>query len=133
MSIAFYRSTQLSTISPLSLEHMAFARVTAGLERCAAEQAAQSRDAPEELRRHIRLSQAVHANLRLWLTLAEDLARPQNLLPAELRQALLRLAAITQRHSRAVMAGKGQLRLLIDINRSIMAGLDRARGLLPAA
>jgi flagellar protein FlaF len=130
MSVIAYQSTQLQTASPLSLEIMAFQKITNALERSQAE-------APQDLsaqpvlatQRHVRLCDAVYQNTRLWLTLLEDLNNPANRLSADLKAGLAGLAATSIRHGRQVLAGKATLNLLIDINRAIAAGLSQARAI----
>jgi flagellar protein FlaF len=128
MSVVAYQTTQLHTASPLSVEIMAFQRVTGALER-AQDDARQDLSAQPVLatQRHVRLCDAVHQNSRLWLTLLEDLSHPGNGLPAELKARLGSLAATSVRHGQRVVAGKASLDLLIDINRAIAAGLMQAR------
>ena len=128
MSVVAYQTTQLHTASPLTVEIMAFQKVTAGLER------AQS-DAKEDLssqpalatQRHVRLCDAIYRNSQLWLTLLEDLCNPDNGLAADLKGRLGSLAATSVRHGQRVVAGQATLSLLIDINRAIAAGLMQAR------
>jgi flagellar protein FlaF len=128
MSIVAYQTTQLHTASPLTVEIMAFQKVTGALERAQA-------DARQDLstqpvlatQRHVRLCDAVHQNSRLWLTLIEDLSDPANGLPAELKARLGSLAATSVRHGQRVVGGNATLNLLIDINRAIAAGLMQAR------
>ena len=128
MSVVAYQTTQLHTASPLSVEIMAFQKVTGALERAQA-------DARQDLstqpvlatQRHVRLCDAVHQNSRLWLTLLEDLSNPANGLPADLKTRLGSLAATSVRHGQRVVGGQASLGLLIDINRAIAAGLMQAR------
>jgi flagellar biosynthesis activator protein FlaF len=128
MSVVAYQTTQLHTASPLSVEIMAFQKVTGALERAQAD-GRQDLSAQPVLatQRHVRLCDAVHQNSRLWLTLLEDLANPANGLPADLKTRLGSLAATSVRHGQRVVAGQASLGLLIDINRAIAAGLMQAR------
>jgi flagellar biosynthesis activator protein FlaF len=70
-----------------------------------------------------RLAEAVCDNQRLWGTLADDLMRDDNQLPAGLRAQLLSLAEFVRRHSLKVLAGRASVGSLVDINTSIMRGL----------
>ena len=128
MSVVAYQTTQLHTASPLTVEIMAFQKVTGALER-AQEDARQDLSAQPVLatQRHVRLCDAVHQNSRLWLTLLEDLNSPANRLTAELKGRLASLGATSVRHGRRVISGEATLQLLIDINRAIIAGLTQAR------
>ena len=128
MSVVAYHTTQLHTASPLTVEIMAFQKITGALER-AQEDAAQDLSAQPLLstQRHVRLCDAVHHNSRLWLTLLEDLTNPANGLAADLKARLGSLAATSVRHGQRVVAGQATLSLLIDINRAVAAGLMQAR------
>jgi|SRR5215467_3114205 len=128
MSVVAYQTTQLHTASPLTVEIMAFQKITGALERAQAD-AAQDLSAQPLLstQRHVRLCDAIHQNSRLWLTLLEDLANPANGLPTDLKARLGSLAATSVRHGQRVVAGQATLSLLIDINRAIAAGLMQAR------
>jgi len=66
---------------------------------------------------------ALHDNHTLWITLAADVAEPENLLPAPLRARIFYLAEFTALHSRKILAGKADAAILIDINKSVMRGL----------
>jgi flagellar biosynthesis activator protein FlaF len=128
MSIVSYQTAHLHTASPLSVEIMAFQKITAALEQA-------QTDARQDLssqpvlatQRHVRLCDAVQQNSRLWLTLLEDLNDPANRLAADLKQRLASLAATSVNHGRRVVAGKATLNLLLDINHAIASGLTQAR------
>ena len=76
------------------------------------------------------LATALNENLRLWSTLAADVAEPSNGLPAALRAKLFYLFQFTSEHSRAVLADGGSVEVLIDINTAVMRGL-RGEGTTP--
>jgi flagellar biosynthesis activator protein FlaF len=69
------------------------------------------------------LVHALAENERLWSTLAADIALPGNGLPAPLRAKLFYLYEFTTHHSRAIMAGKGSVEVLADLNTAVMRGL----------
>ncbi|HRO11250.1 flagellar biosynthesis regulator FlaF [Amaricoccus sp.] len=69
------------------------------------------------------LAAAVTDNQRLWGVLAEDLMSDANQLPIGLRAQLVSLAEFVRKHSHAVLRGRGQVEVLIDINTAIMKGL----------
>ena len=72
-----------------------------------------------------RLSEALHANMRLWTFFQVQLTRPDCGLPTELRQELLRLSAFVDRRTFELMAhpAADRLQVLIDINRQVAQGL----------
>jgi flagellar protein FlaF len=128
MSIAHYQTAQLHTASPLSVEIMAFQKITAALEQARVDAIQELSAQPlMAMQRHVRMCEAVQQNTRLWLTLLEDLNSPDNRMGAELKSRLASLAATSVNHGRRVVAGKATLNLLIDINRAIAAGLTQAR------
>jgi flagellar protein FlaF len=73
---------------------------------------------------------ALDENLRLWSTLAADVAEPENSLPQKLRAQLFYLYEFTAGHSRAVRDKGASVEVLIDINTAVMRGL-RGQGATP--
>lgn len=69
------------------------------------------------------LTRALHENLRLWRTLAADVADPGNSLPPALRARLFYLYQFTDQHSRKVLDGSAEAGVLVDINTAVMRGL----------
>ena len=69
------------------------------------------------------LATAVHENLQLWCALAVDVADKGNGLPAALRAQLFYLYEFTAGHSRAVLANRASVEVLVDINTAVMRGL----------
>lgn len=67
---------------------------------------------------------ALHDNRRLWSTMAVDVSDSMNTLPAPLRAQLFYLAEFTELHSRKVMNGEATADVLIDINTSVLRGLN---------
>lgn len=94
------------------LEYDLFARSTAALRAAGAEGAG-----------FPALAEAVDRNLRLWSTLAADLAGPANGLPQELRARLFYLYEFTLFHSRAILERGGSPAVLVDVNAAVMRGL----------
>lgn len=135
MSVHKYQAAHVQTASPLSVEVMAFNRVTAALEQCARDAAkGRESDPTQRVERHVRLCDAVYQNSRLWITVLDDLVSPDNRLPQDLKQRLASLGATSVTHGRKVLANQATVQLLIDINRAIIVGLSQAReGKRPAA
>ncbi len=69
------------------------------------------------------LARALHENLRLWSTLAADVAETDNALPKSLRAKLFYLYEFTAEHSRAVLESRAAVEVLVDINTAVMRGL----------
>lgn len=108
--------------TPRSVEHQAFQRVTSILSA--------ARDDTVSIGKR---AEAVYMNTRLWLTLAADLASPENALPAEVRAQLFSLAEFSRKHGLAVISGKASIDDLIAINTAIMKGLRGDGGEAAAA
>lgn len=74
-----------------------------------------------------RLQGALRHNLRLWTVLKGELMRPDHEMPMDLRVDLMRLSAFIDRQTLEILAGpelgSEMLRALIDINRTVAAGL----------
>jgi flagellar protein FlaF len=71
---------------------------------------------------------AIDRNLQLWTMLMADLLLPENALPIDTKQSLLNVAHFVRRHSMQLLSGNGELADLIEVNRTIMAGISPARG-----
>ncbi len=108
-----YHTTQVELNSEKSIERQIFSKITSGLQKV---DLSQPGGFPK-------LAEAVAQNTKLWNLLFIDLTNPDNKLPAALRDNLIGLAEFVQAHAIKVMAGEADHQILIDINRSIMAGL----------
>lgn len=69
------------------------------------------------------LAKALDENLRLWSTLAADVADPGNGLPAALRARLFYIYQFTEKHSRDVLNKDANVEVLAEINTAVMRGL----------
>lgn len=67
---------------------------------------------------------ALDWNRRVWSTFANDCAGDDNGLPDGLRANIISLAIFVSKHTSAVMRQGADIQPLIDINRSVMAGLE---------
>jgi flagellar protein FlaF len=110
---AAYKAIIRQTESPRDIEHRVFAQVTAALQEASVPGA--------HFTARIR---ATHRNRELWQTLACDLADEGNALPAELRAQLLGLAIWVTRETTRVQCDQSSLQDLIDVNISVMEGLQ---------
>jgi flagellar protein FlaF len=108
-----YTRPDAATRTPRSMEYELLARATKALTRA---WTGRKQDFPG-------LATALSENLRLWSTLAADVAEPANGLPAALRAQLFYLYQFTSEHSRAVLSDGGSVEVLIDINTAVMRGL----------
>lgn len=67
---------------------------------------------------------AIYRNLQLWTIIATDLLSPGNVLPDETKAGLISLSEFVRRTSMKVLSGSEGLADIIEVNRTIMAGLD---------
>lgn len=56
--------------------------------------------------------------------MAADVADPNNQLPEELRAQIFYLAEFTEHHSRLVLAGAATADILVEVNTSVIRGLN---------
>ncbi|WP_114861973.1 flagellar biosynthesis regulator FlaF [Azospirillum brasilense] len=122
MSIAAYQQTMAECEDPRRIEYLVFLRITLDLET--------NRDAGW---RSAALKDALWRNLELWNTLRADLLEDGNALPEALRAGLVSLSFSVARQTTQVLRGEADAGGLIDINRSVMRGLQGvARTEVPA-
>lgn len=114
---AAYSDARDAVLTPRQAEYRVFARATHRLSDTSARFAAGDTIA------YFRLAEAVHDNLRLWLTLATDLATDGNGLPDPLRASLISLAGFVEKHSHKVLNKQADASALIEINAAVMKGL----------
>jgi flagellar protein FlaF len=108
-----YAPSQFPLKSNRAVEAQLFAQVTARL-----------RKATENSKNFTALAEALHANRQMWIALAVDLADDGNGLPDELRAQLFSLAAFSNSHSQKVLRNEETADALIDINMSVLRGLN---------
>lgn len=97
-----------------SVEAQAIGRVTARL-----------RSAAKDRSNHFpKLAEAIHENRKLWSTFAADVIEQGNSLPDQLRAQIFYLAEFTDQHSAKVLKDEADVDVLIEINTSIMRGLN---------
>ena len=108
-----YASTHTLVRSSRSTERDAFLRVTDALEKG---HAARKTRFPQ-------YATALHENQRLWTVLGADVADPGNGLPEALRARVFYLSEFTRIQTRKALRGEADAKPLIEINRSMIAGL----------
>jgi flagellar protein FlaF len=75
---------------------------------------------------------ALDWNRRMWSVLAADCASEGNQLPAQLRAGIVSLSLWVNRHTSAIMRNEAGFQPLIDVNKTMMQGLE-PRAEAPAA
>ncbi|WP_439104404.1 flagellar biosynthesis regulator FlaF [Celeribacter marinus] len=112
------RTAYTNTAAPIrtarGTEYAAFARISAQLKQT-------SQNKKLEFPKFVT---ALNHNRRLWTLLASDVADSDNALPKELRAQIFYLAEFVIHHTAKVLAGKADEEALLDVNRSIMRGLQ---------
>src|SRR3546814_328370 len=115
-----YKRTILQTGTPRDVEFRVLAEVTAALIK-AKDLHAESRGDP---RRMAQVMDALNWNNQVWDAFVEDVGTEGNLLPRELRAAIVSLGIWVTRETGLVSAGEGDIDALISVNRAIMRGLN---------
>jgi flagellar protein FlaF len=113
MSLNAYKATQAATEDSRVTEYRLFGQVTGALLTAKESNAA---GAP--------LVEAVDWNRKLWRTLAADCMDDRNTLTQDVRAKIISLSLWVAKYSRSVTREKAPLDPLIEINRTIMQGLQ---------
>lgn len=114
MARTAYSNTAAPIRTPRGTEYEVFARISHQLKNAASNK---KTDYPAFVR-------ALNHNRRLWTLLASDVADKDNALSKELRAQIFYLAEFTIQHTSKVLSGAENEEPLLDINRSIMRGLQ---------
>ncbi|MFZ5914413.1 MAG: flagellar biosynthesis regulator FlaF [Pseudomonadota bacterium] len=117
MSLNAYQRTLKSTEDPRNTEYRLFAEITRDL-MSVQQGGGSGQGVPAAL------IEAIDRNRRLWIALASDCADDNNLLPRETRASIISLSIWVQKYSRSVTRDKEDITPLIEINRTIMKGLQ---------
>ncbi|MDE3114624.1 MAG: flagellar biosynthesis regulator FlaF [Pseudomonadota bacterium] len=115
MSHQAYKSAQRITEDPRGTEYRLFGQVTGALIEA---QKKGIKGGP--------LAETVDWNRRLWGTLAADCMDDRNRLPKEVRAQIVSLSLWVTQYSKQVTRTGASMDPLIEINRTIMQGLQGA-------
>jgi len=113
--VTAYQKAQRAAENPRNAEYRLFGQVTGALM-----------DAKSAGAKGASLIDAIDWNRRLWSTLAVDCMNDGNQLPKELRAQIISLSLWVTKYSSQVMQEGVSVEPLIDINRTIMQGLNAA-------
>ena len=113
MSLKAYKSAQTATEDPRVTEYRLFGQVTGALI-----------DVQKQGASGAPLVEAVDWNKKLWRTLAADCMDDRNSLTQDVRAKIISLSLWVSKYSRRVTREKAPLDPLIEINRTIMQGLQ---------
>jgi flagellar protein FlaF len=115
MTVKAYQRTLRVTENPRATEYRLFGQVTGALIEARDRKAS---GGP--------LAEALDWNRRVWQTLANDCLDDRNALPKPLRAQIISLSMWIVKYSKKVMRERASLDPLIEINRTIMQGLQDA-------
>lgn len=118
MSVQAYQKAATRGESPRQVEYRLLGQVT----RALLEAAEAKPPSPQKL------ISALDWNRRVWSAFALDCARDANALPESLRASIVSLSSFVSRHSSAVARDGAEIQPLIEINKTIMKGLEAAPG-----
>ena len=117
MTLQAYQSVQRVVEDPRTTEYRLFGQVTGALL-----------DAKTSNAQGTPLVEAIDWNRRMWRTLAADCMDDRNALTQDLRAKIVSLSLWVSKYSRKVTREKASLDPLIEINRTIMQGLQSKAG-----
>ncbi len=115
MSLRAYQNTQRIAEDPRQTEYRLFGQVTGALI-----------DAKKAGLRGGSLAETLDWNRRLWRTLASDCMDDRNKLARETRAQVISLSLWVSKYTKQVTRDGAPLEPLIEINRTIMQGLQGA-------
>jgi flagellar biosynthesis activator protein FlaF len=115
MTLRAYQNTQRITEDPRQTEYRLFGQVTGALISAQRSGATSGR-----------LAEAVDWNRTLWRTLAADCLDDRNKLPEGVRANIVSLSLWVSKYSKDVTRKGASLEPLINVNRTIMQGLQGA-------
>ena len=112
-----YQTALLATEPPRATEYRLFGQVTGALM-----------DAKSSNAHGTTLVEAIDWNRRMWRTLAADCMDDRNSLTQDVRAKIISLSLWVSKYSRRVTREKAPIDPLIEINRTIMQGLEAKVG-----
>lgn len=113
MTTSAYRQTQRITENPRQAEYRLFGQVTGALI-----------EAKDKKLTGGPLAEAIDWNRELWSSLAADCMDDRNRLPPETRAHIISLSLWVTRYSKEIIRKGASMDPLIEVNRTIMQGLQ---------
>ncbi|MCF6329225.1 MAG: flagellar biosynthesis regulator FlaF [Henriciella sp.] len=113
LALKAYGEVGHRTASDKQIEYALFQQITHSLEDAALAGSA----SPEAW------AEAINRNLQMWTIISVDLLHPENNLAEATKKSLLYLAEFVRQSSMQILAGKGDIAELIEVNAVIMVGL----------
>jgi flagellar protein FlaF len=115
MTVKAYHNAQLATENPRATEYRLFGKITGALIEA---QKIRGKPGP--------LAEVLDWNKQLWRTLASDCLDDRNQLPKDVRAKIISLSLWVAKYSKSVTRDGAPLDPLIQVNRTIMQGLQDA-------
>jgi flagellar protein FlaF len=115
MTVKAYHNAQLVTENPRATEYRLFGKITGALIEA---QKNRAKLGP--------LAEVLDWNKQLWRTLANDCLDDRNQLPKDVRAKIVSLSLWVAKYSKTVTREGAPLDPLIQVNRTIMQGLQDA-------
>jgi flagellar protein FlaF len=115
MTVKAYQNTQRVTENPRATEYRIFGKITGVLM-----------DVQKNGANPGPLAEALDWNRRLWRTLADDCLDDRNQLPKDVRAKIVSLSLWVTKYSKKVAREGAPIDPLIQVNRTIMQGLQDA-------
>ncbi|MEQ9505262.1 MAG: flagellar biosynthesis regulator FlaF [Hyphomonas sp.] len=110
-----YGEVTQRTADDRGIEHALFQQITEALESVL----------DRDTRSLSDWADAINRNQQLWTIIATDLLLPGNALADDLKRSLLYLSEFVRQLSFKILAGEERIPDLIEVNRTVMAGLVR--------
>ena len=126
-----YTKSIKTTAAPRDVEYRLLAQVTAAL--IAARDSSSDFERERDPRTMARFMDALNWNNQVWDAFVEDVGTEGNVLPRELRAAIVSLGIWVTRETALIAEDKGDVDALISVNRAIMKGLNPRVGAAEAA
>jgi|SRR6185312_15855017 flagellar protein FlaF len=117
MTLQAYQNIQRVVEDPRATEYRLFGQVTGALLEAKTSNA-----------QGVPLIEAIDWNKRMWRTLAADCMDDRNSLTEDLRAKIISLSLWVSKYSRRVTREKAPIDPLIEINRTVMQGLQSRAG-----
>lgn len=108
-----YQAAQRTSTNPIQMEADIMGRVTREIETYS------RKGGPEFVK-------ALYRNVQLWNAFSADLLSDENKLPDQIKASLISLSIWVEKHTEKVVHKTASVDALIDVNRSIIAGLFEA-------
>ncbi len=118
-----YNRAIKNTASPRDVEYRLLGQVTSALMK-AQQRMTDARNTPTAM---AEVMDALNWNNQVWDTFVQDVGTEGNMLPRELRAAIVSLGIWVSRETGLVSTGEGDIEALISVNKAIMRGLNPAR------